>query len=89
METAEAENCFVDANVLVYAAIGTDIRHSPSKNLLQDGYGLRLCVSPQVLSEFYSVITNAKRVTDPFTPTEATEFIRTLLGNQHVSPSRF
>jgi len=75
---------FVDANVLVYAALKDDSRHEVSKALLKDTGRGRLHLSPQILAEFYSTVTNPKRVTVPYSPPEAIEFIETLLSYEHV-----
>jgi uncharacterized protein len=52
--------------------------------LLRSRTGPLLYLSPQILAEFYSVITSQKRVTTPFPTTEAIEFIETLLAYHHV-----
>lgn len=75
---------FVDANVLVYAAIADDPRHKAAKDLLMDPGGT-LHISPQIITEFYSTITSPKRVAAPYPPLEAIEFLETLLGYEHVS----
>jgi toxin-antitoxin system PIN domain toxin len=67
---------FVDANILVYAAMEESPQHADSRHLLESGQSLR--VSPQVLIEFYSVVTNARRVSTPFKPAEAVRFIEQL-----------
>ncbi len=74
---------FVDANVLVYAALKDDSRHEVSKALLKDTGRGALHLSPQILAEFYSTVTNPKRVTVPYSPPEAIEFIETLLSYEH------
>ena len=80
------EGIFADANILVYAAIRDDVRHAACRNLLKNPGDTLLHFSPQILTEFYSVITNPKRVTAPFTPTEAIEFIEILLSYRHSAP---
>ncbi len=75
---------FVDANVLVYAALKDDSRHEVSKDLLKDARRGVLHLSPQILAEFYSTVTSPKRVTEPYSPLEAIEFIETLLSYEHV-----
>jgi uncharacterized protein len=83
MTSAEG-SYFVDANVLVYAALADDPRHEASKAFLKgDSRGL-LHLSPQILTEFYSIVTSSKRVTAPYSPAEAIEFIEALLGYEHV-----
>ena len=83
MTSAEG-SYFVDANVLVYAALADDPRHEVSKALLKDGSRGLLHLSPQILTEFYSVVTSQRRVTAPYSPAEAVEFIEVLLGYEHV-----
>lgn len=75
---------FVDANVLVYAALKDDPRHHVSKALLKDPSRGLLHLSPQILTEFYSTVTNRKRVTTPYSPPEAIEFIETLLTYEPI-----
>ena len=75
--TSGNSSYFVDANVLVYAALKDDSRHEVSKALLKDAGRGPLHLSPQVLAEFYSTVTNSKRVTVPYSPPEAIEFIET------------
>jgi predicted nucleic acid-binding protein len=75
---------FVDANILVYAAVRDDARNKAAKELLKDSSRGMLHISPQILTEFYSTITSSKRVTAPYAPLEAVEFIETLLEYEHV-----
>jgi predicted nucleic acid-binding protein len=81
---AGAESSLVDANILVYAASPTAVQHQASRALLESE--LNLCVAPQVFAEFYAVVTNARRVTVPFTPTEARAFITELARHLEVLP---
>jgi predicted nucleic acid-binding protein len=60
-----ADLCLVDSNVLVYALYADGPHHAPSKSLLEKA-GNRaagFCVTSQVLAEFFSIVTNLKRVT--------------------------
>lgn len=43
-------------------------------------------VTPQILSEFYSIVTNARRVSKPRSPAEALNAISGLLAFLHVLP---
>ncbi len=54
----------VDANVLVYAVYRDTAQHVASRALLERGQRgeLRLCLTSQVLAEFFSIVTDAKRV---------------------------
>jgi hypothetical protein len=72
----------VDANVLVYAHFRQSEHHAASRDLLtraQDG-GIALCVTSQVLAEFYSVATDPRRVSDPFQPDEAVTALERVLA---------
>ena len=82
---SDNDSFFVDANILVYAAVKDDPRNEVAKALLENPSLGTLHISPQILAEFYSTITSPKRVTAPYTPLEAVEFIETLLGYEHVS----
>ena len=82
--TTEAEQAVVDANILIYAALPAAPQYKSSRAVLESVGSL--CVSPQVLAEFYSVVTNPRRVTAPFTPTEARAFITAVLRRLTVLP---
>jgi predicted nucleic acid-binding protein len=82
--TTTDERSLVDANVLVYAATPAAPQYLACRALLESG--AKLCVSPQVFAEFYSVVTNPRRVTAPFTPAEAKAFIGVLLPRLDVVP---
>jgi len=72
----------VDTNVLVYALYPESEHHAASRALLeraQDGQ-VSLCVVPQILTEFYAVVTNARRVTMPRRPAEVIDVIERLLA---------
>jgi toxin-antitoxin system PIN domain toxin len=71
----------VDTNVLVYALYPESEHHAASRGLLdraQDGQ-VALCVVPQVLAEFYAVVTSARRVSAPRRPEEVIDVIERLL----------
>lgn len=82
--TTPDERSFLDANILVYAATPAAPQYQASRALLESD--AKLCVSPQVFAEFYSVVTNPRRVTAPFTPEEARAFISVLLSQLDVLP---
>jgi len=47
---ASGEGHFVDANVLVYAALKDDMRHAVCRKVLMDAEeGVQLYISPQIL----------------------------------------
>jgi len=62
------ETLFLDANILVYAALRDDVRHSACRNLLRNPDGPLLHFSLQILAESYSVITSPKRATAAIAP---------------------
>lgn len=63
----------VDTNILVYAADSTAQFHEPCRQLRERGIRgeISLAVSPQVLTEFFAVVTNPRRVANPRSPEEA------------------
>ena len=72
----------VDANVLVYALYRDAPQHATSRAFLeraQRGH-LTLCLTSQTLAEFFSIVTSAKRVSDPRTPQEAVSAIQSILA---------
>jgi predicted nucleic acid-binding protein len=79
----------VDANVLVYAMDADAPQHAASRTLLETAHELpaTLYVTSQILCEFYSVVTNARRIPNPRTPGEALRAISGLLGFLHVLPT--
>jgi len=79
---------FVDTNVLVYALDADAPHHAPARALLEaarDG-SLSLYVTSQILCEFYSIVTNARRVAKPRTPTEALNALTDLLTFLQMLP---
>jgi len=63
----------LDSNILVYAADQSSPFHQAARTLREKGLSkeLPLCVCPQVLNEFFAVITNPKRVSSPRDQKEA------------------
>jgi predicted nucleic acid-binding protein len=78
----------VDANVLVYAMDADASQHAASRTLLEDALdgSTTLYVSLQVLCEFYSIVTNARRVLKPRSSADALSAISGLLSFLHVLP---
>ncbi len=77
-----AEPGIVDANVLVYAFY-TDAEHHPaSRQLLERGHesGAGLRITSQVLAEFFSIVTNRKRVTLARSPADAISAIEAIVA---------
>jgi predicted nucleic acid-binding protein len=65
----------VDTNVLVYAMFPESEHHLPSRKAIEQAQGeeVRLCLTPQIYSEFYAIMTNPRRVSQPRSPIEALE----------------
>jgi uncharacterized protein len=72
--TTSEEHALLDTNVLVYAADADSPFHEPARQLRDRGFRGKtpLAVSPQVLLEFFAVITSPRRVQTARSPQEAT-----------------
>jgi len=81
-----SELALLDANILIYNHQALSKFHPPSKALLEKGLvgEVKLCVCPQVLLEFFSVVTNPRRVTSPINSEEATEEINRYLRAKNI-----
>lgn len=67
----------LDTNILVYATFDDLPQYSIAKEL-RDVAALRKLeayLSPQILAEFYSIVTNPQRVVKPLSPRKAGEII--------------
>ena len=71
----------LDANILIYAVNTNAPQHTASRRLLEAALdsAVTLYVTLQILCEFYSVVTNPKRIAAAFTAAEATQMIADLL----------
>lgn len=78
----------VDANVLVYAFDTDAPQHLPSRALVDAARtgSTTLYVTSQVLCEFYSIVTNPRRVSKPRCASDAIAAIAGLLSFLHVLP---
>jgi hypothetical protein len=77
-----------DTNVLIYALDADAPHHTAARALLEaarDG-STTLYVTPQILGEFYAVVTNARRVAKPRSSAEVLDAISDLLMFPHVLP---
>ena len=74
------ESAVLDTNILVFALFTDSAHHRAARALLESATEptARLCVTAQVLAEFFSIVTNAKRVSLPHTPPEALEALRAI-----------
>lgn len=68
----------IDANVLVYAVFPEDEHYAAARHImdLAQEVDAGLCVVSQVLAEFYSTVTNARRVSRPLTIEQALDEVR-------------
>jgi predicted nucleic acid-binding protein len=78
----------VDANVLVYALDVSAAQHAASRALLEAARAREttLYVTLQILCEFYSVVTNARRVSKPRLAAEVLGTVASLLNFLEVLP---
>lgn len=78
----------LDANVLVYAMDADAPHHKASRALLDAALdqSATLYVTSQILCEFYSIVTNARRVPRPRTCTDAVDVIEKMLSFLRVLP---
>ena len=78
----------VDTNVLVYALDADAPQHAAARALLEAGRdpASTLYVTPQILGEFYAIVTNPRRVLKPRSSAEAGAAIADLLTYVHVLP---
>jgi len=77
----------LDTNILVYATFEDSILYKQAREIRDKAVRgeIKACLSPQILAEFYSVVTNSKRVTNPLTPKEAREIIELYFSTLHIS----
>ena len=75
-----ADFVLLDSNILIYAEQEEAPQHEVAKSLRDRALrgDIPACVSPQVLTEFFSVVTNTRRqrVSDPLTVQEAIDQVR-------------
>lgn len=73
---------FLDANILVYAVNLDAPQYSASRALLDAAVDptIKLYVTSQILCEFYSIITNPRRVAAVSSPTEALDIVAAVLA---------
>lgn len=76
----------VDANVIIYAHQALSEFHAESKAILEKGRKgeLPLCVCPQVLNEFYAVVTSSRRVSKPASSEDARTEIEKFYNAKHI-----
>lgn len=85
MTTYDA-SALLDANILVYADQAHDEHHKAAKAIRDLGQRgeLSLCVTPQVLNEYFAVVTNPRRVTHPLPPAVAMAEVEKYVHSRHI-----
>jgi uncharacterized protein len=78
----------VDTNVLVYALDADAPQHVAARTLLEAAReaSTTLYVTSQILCEFYSIVTNRRRVSKPRSPADALSAVSSLLALLTVLP---
>ena len=63
----------IDTNILIFAHNADSPHHKQAQQLMRDAMESKFesCISQQNLLEFFSIITNPKRVEKPFSSKEA------------------
>lgn len=76
----------LDTNILVYADQAEDDHHEAAKMVRDRGLRgeIAVCISPQVLTEFFAVVTNPRRVTVPRTPAAAMAEVEQYIKSRHI-----
>jgi len=76
------ELSLVDSNVLVYALYADGPHYAVSRALLESAAQpqARLCVTSQVLAEFFSIVTNPRRVSAAQTAEDAAGAVEAILA---------
>lgn len=78
----------LDTNVLVYATNEDSPFFPPARRILDAALAGELdadaCVTPQILAEYYAVITDPRRLEQPLTPGQARRQIEALLDAETV-----
>jgi len=72
----------LDANILVYAVEANALQHASSRALIEAARdpATILYLTSQTLCEFYSIVTNPRRVAAPRSPAEALHAISAFLA---------
>ena len=78
-----SEPILFDSNILVYAHNEDSLFHSQSINLITEVIkgGISGVLTSQNLLEFYSIITDKRRLSNPITPKVASELIKQYLAS--------
>jgi len=80
----EPKRIYLDTNVLAYVVNTKAPQHRAALEVLRPSETEILCVSSQVLAEFYSYITNPAILAKPLEPREAISRIKRICKMPHV-----
>ncbi|MDB9517498.1 PIN domain-containing protein [Roseofilum reptotaenium CS-1145] len=80
----EAKRIYLDTNILAYVANIKAPQHQAALEIFRPTDREILCVSSQVLAEFYSYITNPAILATPLQPTEAIIRIKRICQMPHI-----
>jgi len=71
---------FIDSNIIVYAIDEESPFFKKANHFINqiDKLDMNVCISPQIVGEVYSIITNPKRVRKPLNPEQAVEIIEAI-----------
>ena len=77
------DTALLDTNILVYAYNADSEYHTACRALLERAIrgDLNVCLAPQILFEFFAVVTNPSRVTKPIILTEALDEMKKLIDS--------
>lgn len=83
----------LDTNIFVFADDPLSPHHNQAKSILENALkgALRACISPQILAEYFAVITSKRQVQHPLTVEEAKNrvlFINKIRRIKKVYPKR-
>ncbi|MBI2070839.1 MAG: PIN domain-containing protein [Elusimicrobia bacterium] len=71
----------IDTNILVYAWLTNAPGHERARSFLSDAFNRRgeFCLAPQVLWEFFSVVTHPKKTNPPIAASVAAEIVESMM----------
>ncbi|MGK7926736.1 MAG: type II toxin-antitoxin system VapC family toxin [Spirulina sp.] len=80
----EPKRIYLDTNILAYVANVRAPQHRAALEIFRPSEKELLCISSQVLAEFYSYITNPAILAQPLQPNEAIMRVRRMSQMPHV-----
>lgn len=81
---AEPKRIYLDTNILAYVANTKAPQHRAALDIFRPTETEILCVSSQVLAEFYSYITNSAILAQPLSPNDAIVRIKRICQMSHI-----